>query len=111
MDVYDDAIGVPFVYAEVIEEEMKHKEAAKARNVRCAEALLRVCQKLGIKSQAVILEGTPRTKICEYIEKHKPDFLVLASRGLGAIKRTLLGSVSDYCAHNANCPVIIYKGQ
>jgi len=33
----------------------------------------------------------------------------VASRGHGALKRTILGSTSDYLMHHANCPVFIIK--
>ncbi|KAF3556416.1 hypothetical protein F2Q69_00010234 [Brassica cretica] len=35
--------------------------------------------------------------------------LVVGSHGYGAIKRAVLGSVSDYCAHHAHCSVMIVK--
>jgi nucleotide-binding universal stress UspA family protein len=35
--------------------------------------------------------------------------LIIGSRGMGAFKRTFLGSVSDYCVHHCHCPVIIPK--
>jgi len=48
-------------------------------------------------------------KICEYAEAHDADLLVLASRGLGAVKRFLLGSVSGYCVHNCKVPTLVVK--
>jgi hypothetical protein len=33
----------------------------------------------------------------------------MGSRGLGALKRTFLGSVSDYCVHHCECPVAIVR--
>ncbi|XP_017977902.1 PREDICTED: universal stress protein A-like protein isoform X2 [Theobroma cacao] len=62
-----------------------------------------------IKVKSLILEGDPKEKICQVIEQMQVDLLVVGSRKLGKIKRALLGSVSDYCAHNANCPVLIVK--
>lgn len=37
------------------------------------------------------------------------DLLIMGSRGLGAVKRAVLGSVSDYCVANAECPVLIVR--
>jgi nucleotide-binding universal stress UspA family protein len=32
-----------------------------------------------------------------------------SSRGLGLLKRSLLGSVSDYILHNSDAPVIVVR--
>ncbi|VEL38479.1 unnamed protein product [Protopolystoma xenopodis] len=45
--------------------------------------------------------------LLEQCEEFKCDMIVIGSRGLGAIKRTLLGSVSDYVSHNASVAVCI----
>ncbi|XP_028757907.1 universal stress protein A-like protein isoform X2 [Neltuma alba] len=54
-------------------------------------------------------EGDPRTAICDAVEKHNIDLLVLGERGLGTIKRALIGSVGSYCLQNAKCPVLVVK--
>jgi len=41
--------------------------------------------------------------------KNAPYMLVVASRGLNKVKRALMGSVSDHCVHNAECPVLVFK--
>lgn len=53
--------------------------------------------------------------IKHYQEANGIDVVVVGSRGMGAVKRALfslvgLGSVSDWCAHNMSCPVIVIKG-
>ncbi|CAL5425998.1 unnamed protein product [Camellia sinensis] len=56
-----------------------------------------------------VMEGDARNVLCEAVEKHHASILVVGSHGYGAIKRAVLGSVSDYCAHHAHCSVMIVK--
>ncbi|KAH7864247.1 hypothetical protein Vadar_027437 [Vaccinium darrowii] len=56
-----------------------------------------------------VVEGDARNVLCEAVEKHNASVLVVGSHGYGAIKRAVLGSVSDYCAHHAHCSVMIVK--
>ncbi|GLJ09328.1 hypothetical protein SUGI_0106710 [Cryptomeria japonica] len=59
--------------------------------------------------QTRVSVGDARDVICEEAEKVGVDLVVMGSRGYGAIKRAFLGSVSDHCAHNVKCPVMIVK--
>jgi nucleotide-binding universal stress UspA family protein len=36
---------------------------------------------------------------------------VVGNRGFGGVAGALLGSVSQYCAHHASCPVVIIRGE
>ncbi|KAE8009492.1 hypothetical protein FH972_005926 [Carpinus fangiana] len=56
-----------------------------------------------------VVEGDGRNVLCEAVERHHASILVVGSHGYGAIKRAVLGSVSDYCAHHAHCTVMIVK--
>lgn len=44
-------------------------------------------------------------------ESKGADMLVVSSRGLGGFKTLMLGSVSQQCAHHAECPVVIIRSQ
>ncbi|XP_022147477.1 universal stress protein A-like protein isoform X2 [Momordica charantia] len=54
-------------------------------------------------------EGDARYVLCEAVGRHRASMLVVGSHGYGAVKRAFLGSVSDYCAHQASCTVLIVK--
>ncbi|KAL9228192.1 hypothetical protein vseg_003799 [Gypsophila vaccaria] len=69
-----------------------------------------LCQAKGVHDvPAEVIEGDARITLCEVVEKHHASMLVVGSHGYGAIKRAVLGSVSDYCAHHAHCSVMIVK--
>ncbi|KAI9159431.1 hypothetical protein H9P43_008771 [Blastocladiella emersonii ATCC 22665] len=55
------------------------------------------------------IRGDPRADIVRKAREVAADAIVIGSRGLGALKRTLLGSVSDYVAHHATVPVVIVR--
>ncbi|XP_031573742.1 uncharacterized protein LOC116307610 [Actinia tenebrosa] len=54
-------------------------------------------------------DGKPGEVICKFAQDKKAEMIVIGCRGLGAIGRTLLGSVSDYCVHNAHIPVAVVR--
>uniref|UniRef100_A0ACD5WYV6 Uncharacterized protein n=1 Tax=Avena sativa TaxID=4498 RepID=A0ACD5WYV6_AVESA len=62
-----------------------------------------------MKVEVKVSVGDARSVICEMVDKLGADVLVMGSHGYGLFKRALLGSVSDYCVRNANCPVLIVK--
>jgi len=51
--------------------------------------------------------GVPSDVIAEAAEKGEYDLIVLGSRGLGAVSRFLLGSVSDDVSHKAKCSLLL----
>ncbi|CAO3608521.1 unnamed protein product [Mucor fragilis] len=56
-----------------------------------------------------ILRGDPKESITDYCRMSKPAYLLTGSRGLGAVKRTVMGSVSSYLTKHCPCPVLICK--
>ncbi|MED6148506.1 hypothetical protein PIB30_053828 [Stylosanthes scabra] len=70
---------------------------------------LQMCKEKKVKAETIIQRGDPREMICQAAEQVHVDLLVLGSRGLGTISRLFIGSVSDYCAHNAKVPILIVK--
>jgi nucleotide-binding universal stress UspA family protein len=57
-----------------------------------------------------VVEGDPRDRIPSVVGQWGADLLVLGARGLGAVKRVLLGSVSSAMVHHAPCPVLVVRG-
>ncbi|XP_045216249.2 uncharacterized protein LOC123566333 isoform X3 [Mercenaria mercenaria] len=55
------------------------------------------------------LRDPPGSSIVNYAHEHNVQLIVVGSRGHGTIRRTILGSVSDYVVHHTHVPVIICK--
>ncbi|XP_072975515.1 universal stress protein PHOS34-like isoform X2 [Typha angustifolia] len=68
-----------------------------------------LCVANSVSAVVEVVEGDARNVLCDAVEKHHAEILVVGSHGYGAIKRAVLGSVSDYCAHHAHCNVMIVK--
>jgi nucleotide-binding universal stress UspA family protein len=53
--------------------------------------------------------GDPDKEIVRFAEDERADLIVLGSRGLGRLRRALLGSVSDSVVRHAHCPVLVVR--
>ena len=53
--------------------------------------------------------GTPAEVLVRDAEEHESDLVVVGARGLGAVERVLLGSVSESVLRHAGCPVLIAR--
>lgn len=69
--------------------------------------VLRTIPERRVKVDKRLVFSVPLDSIVEAAEKGNHDLIVLGSRGLGATRRFLLGSVSDDVSHVAKSSVII----
>ena len=53
--------------------------------------------------------GDPDKEIIRLSEEIGATMIVMGSRGLGAVRRTLMGSVSDSVVRHAHCPVLVMR--
>jgi nucleotide-binding universal stress UspA family protein len=61
-------------------------------------------------AEAVVTDAPPVSGILSRAGKLRAGVIVLGSRGLGAVGRFLLGSVSRACVREARCPVLVVRG-
>jgi len=56
-----------------------------------------------------IEQGEAGWALCQVAEHSGGDVIVVGSRGHGAIRRAILGSVSSFVVNNAPCPVLVCR--
>jgi nucleotide-binding universal stress UspA family protein len=54
--------------------------------------------------------GSPGAEIVALAEELGAGLVVVGSRGLGGVRRALIGSVSDSVVRHAHCPVLVVRG-
>jgi len=63
----------------------------------------------GVKVTTKLDYGSPADKIINMVKEGDISLIIMADRGLGAVARFFLGSVTDKVSHHATCPVLIIK--
>ena len=63
----------------------------------------------GSVAQAHLREGRPEAEITALAEEIGAGLIVVGSRGLGGLRRAMMGSVSDSVVRHAHCPVMVVR--
>lgn len=105
--VYAAVDGTAYVFSSDIMESLEKQQRENTESI--LERAGAICNEKNICFETVVETGDARDVICEQVEKLQADILIIGSHGYGTIKRTFLGSVSDYCVRHAKCPVVIVK--
>jgi K+-sensing histidine kinase KdpD len=73
-------------------------------------------EKFDAKFKELQLEGKfiseferPGELIVNVAKRERASYIVMGTRGQGKVRRTIMGSVSDYVVHHAPCPVIVSR--
>jgi nucleotide-binding universal stress UspA family protein len=74
------------------------------RNLQEQSAALR---EGGVDCTALLVQGATAETIVREADRLNADLIVLGSHGHGAIRRALLGSVSEHVLHHARRPLLI----
>ncbi|CAG5127597.1 unnamed protein product [Candidula unifasciata] len=92
----------PIVVTELIrEEEVKVKQLVEKYSEKMKKLHLagKVKQMAGKSGEAIIAAAI----------EEKASLIVMGTRGMSAVRRTFIGSVSDYVLHHSNVPVLICR--
>ena len=63
----------------------------------------------GTVAEAYVRLGRPAQEIVNLADEISAGLIVMGSRGLGGIRRALMGSVSDSVVRHAHCPVMVVR--
>ncbi|KAK4802973.1 hypothetical protein SAY86_001176 [Trapa natans] len=107
--VYTGLDGTGYMFSSDIVATMERYANEVAESVM--EKAQKICRDLAgdIRVDTRVEGGDARDVICQMVERLNADILVMGSHGYGLIKRAFLGSVSNHCAQNVKCPVLIVK--
>ncbi|KAL9978660.1 hypothetical protein ACROYT_G016214 [Oculina patagonica] len=99
---------LPFLADAMVIEEWKHEVQKIEEKLKALEKkYIDRCKELKIPMRFRVEQGKPGEKICEVALKEKVTLIVLGSRGSGLIRRTVLGSVSNYVIHHTKIPIVM----
>ena len=95
-----DVGPVPPGYQEALDKEAKELLQAQLERMREAGASV---------TEAHLMSGRADEEIILLAEQVGADLVVVGSRGLGGVRRALMGSVSDSVVRHAHCPVLVVR--
>jgi nucleotide-binding universal stress UspA family protein len=81
----------------------------KGAGEKLIEQSVRKLVKAGFTAEPVCRLGKPAEEIMKVASKHHADLIVMGAKGMGAIARFLLGSVSTRVVQHANCAVLVVR--
>jgi nucleotide-binding universal stress UspA family protein len=94
----------PDVYGLTVEEVEREQSSHGQEVLRSALAALAGA---GVELDSTVLSGPPAETLAEAAAAPDVDLVVVGSRGQGAVKRMLLGSVSDRLVHICPRPILV----
>jgi nucleotide-binding universal stress UspA family protein len=103
----EELIGHHWYSAEVRESIL---EQARGEAQKFLEGRAEQLRSEGAKvAEAHLRTGEPDKEIVRLSEEIGATLIVMGSRGLGAVRRALMGSVSDSVVRHAHCPVLVMR--
>jgi nucleotide-binding universal stress UspA family protein len=106
--VYPEATDLQSVEYEAETEQRQRISERRAREVLEAE-VEKIRSAGGTVAHGHLIEGRLATEIVAFAEEIGAGLIVMGSRGLGGIRRALMGSVSDSVVRHAHCPVLVVR--
>jgi nucleotide-binding universal stress UspA family protein len=83
--------------------------AEEEARTKLDEQVQRIRESGGEVAEAHTRLGRPDAEIVGLADELRAGLIVLRSRGLGSLRRALMGSVSDSVVRHARCPVLVVR--
>jgi len=83
----------------------KAREAAN----EVTQKFVEIFKQRGIESEVVSEFSHPGELLIKTAEDKHAQLVVMGTRGMGTLRRTLLGSISDYVIHHVHCPTLVVR--
>jgi nucleotide-binding universal stress UspA family protein len=99
----------PHAYTDEIRESLIERAERDARSF-LEEQAERVRSEGGKVAETHLRSGQPDKEIVRLARVLEVGTIMLGSRGIGAIERMLIGSVSESVVRHAHCPVYVVRG-
>ena len=88
-----------------IRSEKKVKDAA----TNLVDRIVQQLTKAGFMAQPILKIGDPAEEIMKVASQRHAELIVMGAKGLSAVDRILLGSVSTRIVQYAHCPVLVIR--
>ncbi|GFR66046.1 stress response protein nhaX [Elysia marginata] len=103
---YHAIVQSPMAMTDVaVVSEMMREEGERIKNV--VSHLSKKLKDIGGSVKSI--GGKPGDVIVSVAKEAEVSLIVMGSRGMGTIRRTFVGSVSDYVMHHSHIPVLVCK--
>ncbi|GAB1599788.1 uncharacterized protein LOC115209343 [Argonauta hians] len=100
----------PYVMADVtvLVDMMKEEEKQVKQLI---EKFGKMLKNAGVGGKVKSINGRPGEVIVNVAKDDNAALVVTGTRGMGTIKRTLVGSISDYVIHHSPVPVLVCRSK
>lgn len=106
VNVLPPILLAPSVYAETI---AKLEEGNRQAASELLDAAKKVASELGVEADSVMVTGAPAEAIADLALADRVWGVVVGAHGHSAVKRVLLGSVTDRLVHICSKPVLVIR--
>jgi nucleotide-binding universal stress UspA family protein len=99
----------PVIHPERHGYHVRYEELREGAQLQLEKQVEEIVSTGGSVARAHLRMGRPDEEIVLLGEETGADLIVMGSRGVGGIRRALMGSVSDSVVRHAHCPVLVVR--